>query len=64
MAKKKIIKKVSKKTTVSDVAIKDYAQVLLSIKKQVQESQIKAALAVNKKLIKLYWSIGQTIAEK
>jgi len=35
MAKKKIIKKVSKKTTVSDVAIKDYAQVLLSIKKQV-----------------------------
>ena len=64
MAKKKIVKKVSEKTKSSSVSIKDYANVLQSIKKQIQESQVKAALAANKELIKLYWSIGKTIAAK
>ena len=64
MTKKKLVKQVSGKIKSSSVSIKDYANVLLSIKKQVQESQVKAVLAANKELIKLYWSIGKTIAAK
>jgi len=43
---------------------KEYAQVLVDIKKRVSEAQIKAALAANKELLKLYWDIGQIISEK
>ena len=64
MTKKKLVKQVSGKIKSSSVSIKDYANVLQSIKKQIQESQVKAALAANKELIKLYWSIGKTIAAK
>ena len=52
------------KTKSSEVSIKDYVSVLQNIKKHIQKSQIKAALAVNKELIKLYWFIGKTIVEK
>lgn len=40
---------------------KKYIQVLAEIKHRVQESQIKAALAANKELLKLYWDIGRII---
>lgn len=53
--------KTSKTTTVST---KEYAKTLLELKKQIQEAQVKAALSANKELIKLYWSMGKTIAEK
>lgn len=43
---------------------KDYAKTLLALKKQIQEAQVKAAVSVNKELIKLYYSIGKTITEK
>lgn len=46
------------------ISAKEYAQTLTELKKQIQESQVKAALAANKELIKLYWSIGKIIAEK
>lgn len=62
MKKKITPKKLSTKST--PVITKEYAQTLLSLKKQVQEAQIKAALSANRELIKLYWSIGKTIAEK
>lgn len=58
MIKKKIIAKDTAMLT------KEYASVLSDIKKQVKTAQIKAALSANKELIKLYWSIGKTIAEK
>jgi predicted nuclease of restriction endonuclease-like (RecB) superfamily len=59
---KKII---AKKNALEEVMppTKEYASLLLGIKKQVQEAQIKAALSANKELIKLYWSIGKTIVE-
>src|SRR3990172_4170920 len=60
MIKKKVKKVVKKKGVVG----KEYTQILAAIKKQVQEAQTKAVLAVNKELIKLYWHIGQTIAQK
>ena len=44
--------------------IKEYAQVLQDIKKHIREAQVKASLAVNKELIKLYWYIGQTITQQ
>ncbi|MDP8212238.1 MAG: PDDEXK nuclease domain-containing protein [Candidatus Zapsychrus exili] len=41
-----------------------YSQFLLNIKKQVRLAQVKAALAVNKELIFLYWNLGKRICEK
>jgi len=43
---------------------KDYFDTLKNIKDKIQSSQIKAALAVNQELLKLYWEIGTTISEK
>lgn len=55
MVKKEITKKVS---------VKEYATTLADLKKRIQEAQVKSLLAANKELIKLYWSIGETIVEK
>jgi predicted nuclease of restriction endonuclease-like (RecB) superfamily len=62
--KKKVVKKISKKTATAAVAIKDYAQTLQDLKKRIKEAQIKATMSANKELIKLYWHIGKTIAER
>ena len=47
-----------------DVSIKEYAKTLDFIKQQVKEAQARSVLAANKELIKIYWLIGKTIAEK
>lgn len=44
--------------------MKNYILVLEDIKKQIRESRLKAALAVNSELIRLYWKIGKAILEK
>lgn len=46
------------------VIINDYAKTLTEIKKQIQESQLKAVVSVNQELIRLYWNIGSLILEK
>jgi len=43
---------------------KEYSSLLSDLKKQIQESQIKATISANQELIKLYWHIGKTIVEK
>ncbi|MBI2146505.1 DUF1016 domain-containing protein [Candidatus Woesearchaeota archaeon] len=43
---------------------KEYLQLLHEIKVRVQSAQIKAAIAVNKELIGLYWDVGRMIAER
>lgn len=43
---------------------KDYVTFLNSIKKDIQNSRIRASLSVNKELIFLYWRIGKEILEK
>jgi predicted nuclease of restriction endonuclease-like (RecB) superfamily len=43
---------------------KEYNETLASLKRDIRQVQIKAATAVNKELIALYWKIGKTIAEK
>lgn len=43
---------------------KEYAKTLEDLKKSIQSAQLKAATAVNEEMIRLYWTIGKTIAEK
>lgn len=56
--------KTKKKSSKIAVTSRKYAETLVILKQQIQDAQIKAALSVNKELIKLYWSIGKTIIEK
>lgn len=42
----------------------DYTNWLKELKSKIQQSQIKAALAVNSQLILLYWDMGRQIEEK
>lgn len=42
----------------------EYGQLLDRIKKDIQLSQIKAAIAVNQELILLYWRIGKELIQK
>lgn len=49
---------------ITEASSKEYAKTLANIKKQIEEAQLRAMLSVNRELIKLYWFIGQTIAQK
>ena len=42
----------------------DYASWLRSLKLQIRQTQIKAAVRVNVELLRLYWNMGRDIAEK
>ncbi len=42
----------------------EYKNWLIELKSKIQQSQIKAALAVNSQLIMLYWELGRQIVEK
>lgn len=42
----------------------NYLQLVQQLKKEIQSSRIKAALAVNVGLLQLYWKIGRSIAER
>ncbi len=42
----------------------EYKNWIGEIKELIQSKQIKAAIAVNKELINLYWQLGKSIAEK
>ena len=53
-----------KKNTETIVLNKEYQVTLAELKKQIRESQLKAAVSVNKELICLYWTIGKTIVKK
>jgi predicted nuclease of restriction endonuclease-like (RecB) superfamily len=41
----------------------EYEIFLLNLKKRIQQTQVKAALAVSQELVVLYWSIGQDIVK-
>ena len=47
----------------SKLISKEYTKLLDDLKRKVGASQSKAALAVNKELVLLYWSIGKMILE-
>ena len=54
----------SRKADVELFANQEYENTLADLKKRIRESQLKAAVSVNKELISLYWSIGKTIVER
>jgi hypothetical protein len=41
-----------------------YAELLDQLKGRIRTTQVRAALAVNRELIQLYWDIGKAIAER
>ena len=42
----------------------DYNNWLKELKTNIQQRQIKAAIAVNSQLIRLYWELGKEIVQK
>lgn len=56
-------KKAISRSTVSVALPEGYAKFLASIKRDVANARIKAALSVNSELVRLYWSIGKQIVE-
>ena len=42
----------------------EYKEFFTLIKTEIQNAQIKASIAVNKELLKLYWNIAEMIIEK
>ena len=42
----------------------DYEQLLRDLKNRIRSAQIKAALAVNRELVLLYWQIGREILQR
>ena len=53
-----------KKDHESLFSTKEYDSTLADLKKHIRASQLRAAIAVNHELIRLYWIIGKTIVEK
>jgi len=49
---------------VSVIQDKAYKAWVHDLKSQIQSAQIKAAVSVNKELLKLYWLLGSQIVEK
>ena len=48
----------------NSILSKEYKSLLKEIKEKVFSSQLKAAIAVNSELIKLYWEIGNSVHRK
>jgi predicted nuclease of restriction endonuclease-like (RecB) superfamily len=46
------------------IALKEYKTFFQDIKKKIISTQLKAAIAVNKELISLYWEIGSKVYQK
>ncbi len=49
---------------VDDIVPKNYSALFEEIKSRIHTAQIKAAISVNRELIKLYWHIGESIVER
>lgn len=64
MTKEKELKGVLTPSQQNLFSSKEYASTLADIKKDIEERQLHAMLAVNKELICLYWNIGKRIVEK
>lgn len=60
--KKSVLKSTNAKTEV--FSNKEYDLTLANLKKQIQTAQLRAVIAANKELVRLYWSVGKIIAEK
>lgn len=54
----------ARKQTSTAVARSDFAALLADVKGRIQASQMRAVLAVNSELVRLYWDIGRIIAAR
>lgn len=52
------------KTSKTTASLQDYHNFITLLKTKIRSSQIKAAVSVNRELIRLYWDIGKDIVEK
>lgn len=57
-------REVAKKSASVAYGPKSYTKLLEQIKKDILQTQLRAALSVTKELIMLYWRIGKTLSEK
>lgn len=64
MAKKKPEPKPPAKRPKADLAPGDYQAFLGELKERIRTAQLRAAVAVNRELIALYWQIGRDIVER
>ncbi|MDE2571875.1 MAG: DUF1016 domain-containing protein, partial [bacterium] len=46
------------------MALEGYAELLGELKERIRAAQVRAALAVNRELVLLYWQIGREILER
>ncbi len=60
---KKDVKNLSEAKS-ADAVLPGYREFLTQLKQQIRSAQSKAALSVNRELIKLYWEIGKSIVER
>jgi len=49
---------------ITDLLPKGYEELLGQLKERIRSAQLRAAAAVNRELIELYWQIGQSIVER
>jgi predicted nuclease of restriction endonuclease-like (RecB) superfamily len=66
MAKKKPTKPApgSRANPVADLLPRGYAEFLDGLKARIRTAQVRAALAVNRELVTLYWEIGRAVVER
>lgn len=50
--------------SIEQTPLSDYPELLRHLKERVAQAQGRAALAVNSKLVQLYWEIGNAINER
>src|ERR1700754_401907 len=46
------------------VVDRQYKKWVMELKTRIQSAQVKAAIAVNRELLELYWELGREICEK
>jgi len=52
------------KKTIKSQSSKGFSLLLKEVKNRIQQAQARAVLSVNAELIRLYWDVGRTIAER
>jgi len=61
---KSIAKKSLTRKSKATVSHSNYAKFIATLNKKTRTSQLKAAISVNRKMIRLYWDIGKDIVGK
>lgn len=52
------------KSSKAFLTLSNYSQFIKSLKEKVRSAQLKASIAVNQELIKLYWELGRDVVKR